>query len=98
MNIQDYEQLTLFPEDSHANRFQTPGSAEAQQTTVISGRKCLELSKNCGENVAGIVSLALDTVLSDLEIQGYQARAFIIPACGVDAPHRRDRVAIVAYT
>lgn len=51
-----------------------------------------------GENVAGIVSLALDTVLSDLEIQGYQARAFIIPACGVDAPHRRDRVAIVAYT
>ena len=48
MNIQDYEQLTLFPEDSHANRFQTPGSAEAQQTTVISGRKCLELSKNCG--------------------------------------------------
>jgi DNA (cytosine-5)-methyltransferase 1 len=29
-----------------------------------------------GENVAGIVSLALDTVLSDLEIQGYQARAF----------------------
>jgi len=51
-----------------------------------------------GENVAGIVSMALDTVLSDLEGQGYQTRAFIIPACGVDAPHRRDRVAIVAYT
>ena len=50
-----------------------------------------------GENVAGIINLALDTVLSDLEIQGYQTRAFIIPACGVDAPHRRDRVAIVAY-
>ena len=50
-----------------------------------------------GENVAGIVTLALDTVLSDLEGQGYQTRAFVIPACGVDAPHRRDRVAIVAY-
>lgn len=50
-----------------------------------------------GENVAGIVSLALDQVLSDLENQGYETRAFIIPACGVDAPHRRDRVAIVAY-
>lgn len=50
-----------------------------------------------GENVAGIVSMALDQVLSDLENQGYQTRAFIIPACGVDAPHRRDRCAIVAW-
>ena len=51
-----------------------------------------------GENVPGIVNLALDTVLSDLEGQGYSAQAFIIPACGVDAPHRRDRVCIVAYS
>lgn len=51
-----------------------------------------------GENVAGIVSMALDQVLSDLEDQGYQTRTFIIPACGVDAPHRRDRCAIVAYS
>ncbi len=51
-----------------------------------------------GENVVGIVSLALDTVLSDLENIGYTAQAFIVPACGVDAPHRRNRVAIVAYS
>ena len=50
-----------------------------------------------GENVAGIVSMALDTVLSDLESLGYACQAFVIPACAVDAPHRRDRVAIVAY-
>ena len=50
-----------------------------------------------GENVAGIVNMALDTVLSDLEAQGYTARTFIIPACGVNAPHRRYRAAIVAY-
>lgn len=49
-----------------------------------------------GENVAGIVSMALDTVLSDLESIGYDCQAFIIPACAVDAPHRRDRVAIIA--
>ena len=49
-----------------------------------------------GENVAGIVSMALDTVLSDLENLGYSCQAFVIPACAVDAPHRRDRVAIVA--
>ncbi len=51
-----------------------------------------------GENVAGIVSMALDTVLSDLEGIGYACQAFIIPACAVDAPHRRDRCAIVAHS
>lgn len=48
-----------------------------------------------GENVAGIINMALDAVLSDLEIQGYETRAFVFPACAVDAPHRRDRVCIV---
>jgi len=50
-----------------------------------------------GENVPGIVNMALDTVLSDLENEGYTAQPFIIPACGVDAPHKRERVAILAY-
>ena len=50
-----------------------------------------------GENVVGIVSMALDTVLSDLENIGYTCQAIVIPACAVDAPHRRDRVAIVAH-
>ena len=49
------------------------------------------------ENVPGIVNLALDTVLADLEREGYTAQTFIVPACGVDAPHKRDRVFIVAY-
>jgi len=49
-----------------------------------------------GENVFGIVKMALDQVLSDLEAIGYATRAFVIPACAVDAPHRRDRVWIVA--
>lgn len=48
-----------------------------------------------GENVAGIVNMALDQVLSDLESLGYACQTFVIPACAVDAPHRRDRVAIV---
>ena len=49
-----------------------------------------------GENVAGIVNLALDTVCADLEAEGYEVEPIIIPACAVDAPHRRDRVWIVA--
>ena len=51
-----------------------------------------------GENVPGIISLALDTVLSDLESEGYATRTFVLPAVSVDAPYRRDRVWIVAYS
>jgi len=50
-----------------------------------------------GENVAGIVRMELDNVLSDLEGEGYTCQAFVVPACGVNAPHRRERVWIVAY-
>lgn len=51
-----------------------------------------------GENVAGLVSLALDDVLTDLERAGYSCRAFLLPAAGVGAPHMRDRVFIVAHS
>lgn len=50
-----------------------------------------------GENVTGIIGMALDTVLSDLEAQGYSTETYIIPACSKNAWHRRDRVWIVAY-
>ena len=48
------------------------------------------------ENVSGHISLGLDQVLSDLESKGYAVQPFVVPACAVDAPHRRDRVWIVA--
>ena len=47
------------------------------------------------ENVAGIVSLGIDDVLADLEGMEYACQTFIVPACAVGAPHRRDRVWIV---
>lgn len=49
-----------------------------------------------GENVAGHITLGLDTVLSDLADIGYTSQSFVIPACSVGARHRRDRVFIVA--
>lgn len=50
-----------------------------------------------GENVAGHITLGLDDVLSDMGNIGYAAQPFIIPAASVGAPHRRDRVFIVAH-
>jgi DNA (cytosine-5)-methyltransferase 1 len=49
-----------------------------------------------GENVVGHVTLGLDTVLSDLEALGYETRSFVVPACAVSAPHKRERVWILA--
>jgi DNA (cytosine-5)-methyltransferase 1 len=53
-----------------------------------------------GENVRGLLSwnggMVFDEVQADLEAEGYEVIPFILPACAVDAPHRRDRVWFVA--
>ena len=53
-----------------------------------------------GENVSGIVSwdggLVFEEVQTDLEAEGYEVQAVVVPACSVGAPHRRDRVWFVA--
>lgn len=50
-----------------------------------------------GENVAGHITMGLDDVLADLDGLGYATQAFVIPAAAVNAPHRRDRLWLVAY-
>lgn len=49
------------------------------------------------ENVAGFIGMALDGVLSDMEAEGYETGTVVLPACSVNAPHRRDRVWVVAH-
>jgi len=50
------------------------------------------------ENVHGHIAMGLDQVLADLESEGYSTRTFVVPACGVNAPHKRDRLWIVAHS
>jgi len=54
------------------------------------------------ENVRGIINisdgLVFRQVCLDLEDNGYEIQTFIIPAVAVNAPHRRDRVWIVAHS
>lgn len=55
-----------------------------------------------GENVRGLVNwnggLVFDEIHFDLETLGYEVQSFVLPACSKNAPHRRDRIWIVAYT
>jgi DNA (cytosine-5)-methyltransferase 1 len=50
------------------------------------------------ENVPGLLSLGMGTVLGDLAALGYDAVWDCIPASAVGAPHKRDRVWIVAHS
>ena len=54
------------------------------------------------ENVRGIINIqdgmVFETVCSDLESEGFEIQPFIIPAAGVNAPHKRERVYIVGYS
>lgn len=49
------------------------------------------------ENPTGRLTMDFYQVLSGLEGEGYETRSFVIPACAINAPHRRDRLYIVAY-
>ncbi len=54
-----------------------------------------------GENVLGIIDwsggVVFEQVLANLETEGYEVEAYVLPACGVGAPHRRYRVWFVAH-
>jgi DNA (cytosine-5)-methyltransferase 1 len=49
-----------------------------------------------GENVSGHIKLGLDTVLENLESEGYSVRTFSISAASIGANHQRERIWIVA--
>lgn len=55
-----------------------------------------------GENVRGLISwgggMVFDEVQTDLEDQGYEVLPFLLPACAINAPHRRDRIWFIAYS
>ena len=54
-----------------------------------------------GENVRGLTNwnggLVFNEVQTELEAEGYEVLAFLLPACAVNAPHRRDRIWFVAF-
>lgn len=53
-----------------------------------------------GENVRGLINwskgMVFNEVQADLEAEGYEVAPFLLPACAVNAPHRRDRICFIA--
>lgn len=53
------------------------------------------------ENVPGLLSwndgYLFESVCTDLEVEGYEVQPLLFPAAGTNAPHRRERLFIVAF-
>ena len=91
--------------DSPVSHSVTQGEEKARQMTAISGQTCFEsykTSSQTGSSLKMCVASLLGTTAwyssrCALEGQNYEVQPFIIPACAVNAPHRRDRVWIIAH-
>lgn len=55
-----------------------------------------------GENVRGLTNwnggMVFDQVQAELENEGFEVLPFLLPACAVNAPHRRDRIWFIAHS
>ena len=88
--------------------FSLAGQRKGSEDERYLWKEMLRVIRECnprwivGENVRGIVNwsngLVFEEVCADLEAIGYSVQSFIIPACATGAPHRRDRVWIVAHS
>lgn len=83
--------------------FSIAGKGKAQEDERHLWPVFFELIRSCrpivlmGEQVAAAIGKNwLDGVCADLESINYACGATVIPACAVDAPHRRDRLWFVA--
>jgi DNA (cytosine-5)-methyltransferase 1 len=66
---------------------------------MLNGIRTIKPRYVVGENVLGLSTwndgLVLEEVCVDLENEGYEVQPIVIPAAGVGAPHKRDRIFIV---
>ena len=80
------------------------GTADARHLWPEMRRAIREIQPRwiVGENVRGLTNwkggMVFDEVQLDLETEGYEVTPFLLPACAVNAPHRRDRIWFIAYT
>ncbi len=86
---------------SHAGRRKGTADDRYQWPNMLAVIRNIKPEWVVAENVRGLVTwnngMVLEQVCTDLEAEGYEVQPFIIPAVAVGAPHRRDRVWIIAH-
>jgi DNA (cytosine-5)-methyltransferase 1 len=100
---QQSSDLTLFAVDTLASLSASLGDDKEQTTQDTCGLGCepplanYDPTMRCMENVRGHLTMGGIEVIGELAEIGYDAEWRIVSAAGVGAPHRRDRLIIVAY-
>lgn len=91
-----------FPCQPYSSAGQRKGKEDERHLWPEMLRAIQEISPRyiVGENVRGLLNwnggMVFDEVCVDLENNGYQVAPVVIPSCGVNAPHRRERIWFVA--
>lgn len=93
-----------FPCQPYSNAGKRKGKADDRHLWPQMLRTIREIQPRwvVGENVSGLLNwnkgLVLDEIKVDLETTGFEVfPPLVLPACAVNAPHRRDRVWIIAH-
>lgn len=104
LNPKDYGRIDLITGGYPCQPFSSAGQRKGEDDDRHlwpAMRRIIEESRPrwvLSENVVGHITLGLDQVLAEMESIGYSATATVIPACAVDALHRRDRIWIIAHS
>ena len=70
---------------------------ESFEVTEV-GSECSLFDKGNGiHRYKSTQTFTIERICRDLESKGYSVQPMLIPACSVAAPHRRDRIFILAY-
>ena len=101
-NPKDYGRIDIITGGYPCQPFSTAGKRQGEEDDRHLWPFMLEIIKRkrpswvLAENVVGHITMGIDKVFSDLETEGYAATSIVVPACAVNANHRRSRVWIIA--
>lgn len=70
---------------------------ESYQITDLGSEATLFQKGNGVHRYTAECTFTIERICKDLESKGYSVQPMLIPACGVGAPHRRDRIFFIAH-